>query len=108
MWSLGFCITALVAAGMRQAAVSIELHSFIVLVTVLIAGSIVFSGIENAPGGRTLTPEIRRSSLFPRSDCSRFALSPQLRFLPKAQASIGRRSICATYSRSNPSSAGSA
>ncbi|PDS39476.1 MFS transporter [Rhizobium anhuiense] len=49
MWSLGFCITALVAAGMRQAAVSIELHSFIVLVTVLIAGSIVFSGIENAP-----------------------------------------------------------
>ncbi|MBB4520593.1 MFS transporter [Rhizobium leguminosarum] len=49
MWSLGFCITALVAAGMRQAAVSIELHTFIVLVTVLIAGSIVFAGIENAP-----------------------------------------------------------
>jgi MFS family permease len=33
MWSLGFCITALVAAGMRQAAVSIELHRFIVLVS---------------------------------------------------------------------------
>ncbi|UWM73652.1 MFS transporter [Rhizobium sp. WSM4643] len=49
MWSLGFCITALVAAGLRQAAVSVELHSFITLVTVLIAGSIVFSGIENAP-----------------------------------------------------------
>ncbi|MGO6694638.1 MFS transporter [Rhizobium johnstonii] len=49
MWSLGFCITALVAAGMRQAAVSIELHSLIILVTVLIAGSIVFAGIENAP-----------------------------------------------------------
>ena len=44
MWSLGFCITALVAAGMRQAAVSIELHTFIVLVTVLIAGSIGASG----------------------------------------------------------------
>lgn len=108
MWSLGFCITALVAAGMRQAAVSIELHSFIVLVTVLIAGSIVFRGSKMRPGGRTLTPEICRSSLFRQSDCSPFALLLQLRFLPKAQASIGRRSICATYSRSNPSSAGSA
>ncbi|MBX4953943.1 MFS transporter [Rhizobium lentis] len=49
MWSLGFCITALVAAGMRQAAVSIELHIFLVLLTVLITGSIVFSKIETAP-----------------------------------------------------------
>ncbi|RFB91441.1 MFS transporter [Rhizobium leguminosarum bv. trifolii] len=56
MWSLGFCLTALVAAGMRQAAVSIELHSFITLVIVLIAGSIVFSGIENAPKRRDAHP----------------------------------------------------
>ncbi|OWO92094.1 MFS transporter [Rhizobium esperanzae] len=49
MWSLGFCMTALVAAGMRQAAISIELHTFLVLLTVLISGSIVFSKIETAP-----------------------------------------------------------
>ncbi|SCB56959.1 Predicted arabinose efflux permease, MFS family [Rhizobium aethiopicum] len=49
MWSLGFFMTALVAAGMRQAAVSIELHIFLVLLTVLISGSIVFSKIETAP-----------------------------------------------------------
>ncbi|AJC79016.1 major facilitator superfamily protein [Rhizobium etli bv. phaseoli str. IE4803] len=49
MWSLGFCMTALIAAGMRQAAVSIELHTFLVLLTVLISGSVVFSKIENAP-----------------------------------------------------------
>ncbi|PDT29966.1 MFS transporter [Rhizobium sp. L9] len=49
MWSLGFCMTALVAAGMRQAGISIELHIFLVLLTVLISGSIVFSKIETAP-----------------------------------------------------------
>ncbi|OWV77183.1 MFS transporter [Rhizobium sp. R339] len=49
MWSLGFCLTAFVAAGMRQAGVSIELHNLIVLATVLISGAIVFSGIVNAP-----------------------------------------------------------
>ncbi|MDR9771638.1 MFS transporter [Rhizobium hidalgonense] len=56
MWSLGFCLTALVAAGMRQVAVSIELHTFIILIIVLIAGSIVFSGIENAPKRRDAHP----------------------------------------------------
>ncbi|MBB4189979.1 MFS family permease [Rhizobium aethiopicum] len=49
MWSLGFCMTALVAAGMRQAAVSIELHILLVLLTILITGSVVFSKIETAP-----------------------------------------------------------
>ncbi|MBB3461209.1 MFS transporter [Rhizobium sp. BK377] len=49
MWSLGFCITAFVAAGLRQAGVSIELHSVLVLLTILISGSIVFSGIRTAP-----------------------------------------------------------
>ncbi|OWV86552.1 MFS transporter [Rhizobium sp. N122] len=56
MWSLGFCLTALVAAVMRQAAVSIELHIIITLMIVLIAGSIVFSGIENAPKRRDAHP----------------------------------------------------
>ncbi|MBX5142174.1 MFS transporter [Rhizobium lentis] len=49
MWSLGFCMTALVAAGVRQAGITIELHIFLVLLTVLISGSIVFSKIETAP-----------------------------------------------------------
>ncbi|MBX4870732.1 MULTISPECIES: MFS transporter [Rhizobium] len=49
MWSLGFCMTALVAAGMRQADISIELHIFLILLIVLISGSIVFSKIETAP-----------------------------------------------------------
>ncbi|WP_064712898.1 MFS transporter [Rhizobium bangladeshense] len=49
MWSLGFCMTALFAAGMRQADISIELHIFLILLIVLISGSIVFSKIEPAP-----------------------------------------------------------
>lgn len=49
MWSLGFFVTALIAAALRQAAISIELHTFMVLVVVVIAGSIVFSKIETAP-----------------------------------------------------------
>lgn len=48
MWSLGLFVTALIAAGMRQAAVSIELHLFIALIVVVIAGWIVFSKIESA------------------------------------------------------------
>src|SRR3712207_9548115 len=34
MWSLGFFVTALIAAGVRQAAISIELHLFVSLVAV--------------------------------------------------------------------------
>ncbi|MBB3656822.1 MFS family permease [Rhizobium sp. BK650] len=49
MWSLGFFMTAFIAAGLRQAGVSIELHSVLVLLAVLISGSIVFSGIRSAP-----------------------------------------------------------
>ena len=49
MWSLGFFVTAFIAAGVRQAAISIELHTFVVLVVVVIAGWIVFSRIESAP-----------------------------------------------------------
>jgi MFS family permease len=49
MWSLGFFVTAFIAAGVRQAAISIELHMFVALVVVLIAGVVVFGRIENAP-----------------------------------------------------------
>jgi MFS family permease len=49
MWSLGFFVTAFIAAGVRQANISIELHTFIALVVVVVAGVVVFSKIENAP-----------------------------------------------------------
>ncbi|HHY48995.1 MAG TPA: MFS transporter [Alphaproteobacteria bacterium] len=49
MWSLGFFLTALVSAGLRQANVSIEVHTFLALLAVVGAGWVVFSGIENAP-----------------------------------------------------------
>jgi len=49
MWSMGFFVTAFIAAGVRQAAISIELHTFVVLVIVVIAGWIVFPKIESAP-----------------------------------------------------------
>jgi MFS family permease len=49
MWSLGFFVTAFIAAGVRQAQISIELHTFLALVVVVIAGVVVFAKIENAP-----------------------------------------------------------
>jgi MFS family permease len=49
MWSVGFFLTAFIAAGMRQAGVSLELHSVLVLATILVSGTIVFSRIEPAP-----------------------------------------------------------
>jgi MFS family permease len=49
MWSLGFFVSALLAAGIRQMGISVELHTLGALIFVVIAGSIVFSGIEDAP-----------------------------------------------------------
>lgn len=49
MWSFGFFVTALVAAVVRQANISIELHTFLALIVVVISGSVVFSKMENAP-----------------------------------------------------------
>jgi MFS family permease len=53
MWSLGFFLTALFGAGMRQAGISMELHNLVVFVVIAIAGSIVFSRISNAPARST-------------------------------------------------------
>lgn len=49
MWSLGIFVTALIAATVRQAAISPELHLFTVSVVVMILGGIIFYGIESAP-----------------------------------------------------------
>ena len=49
MWSLGFFVTALAAALVRQAQISIELHTFVMLIVVVASGWVVFSKMENAP-----------------------------------------------------------
>jgi MFS family permease len=49
MWSLGFFVTALVSAGVRQLGVPMQVHFIAMLIVVLVAGTIIFAGIENAP-----------------------------------------------------------
>jgi len=49
MWSLGFFVTAFIAAGVRQLGISPHVHTFVALVAVVVFGIIVFSKIENAP-----------------------------------------------------------
>ncbi|KKB75832.1 major facilitator transporter [Devosia soli] len=49
MWSLGFFVTALIAAVVRQAQISIEAHLFVMFIVVVVSGAIVFSRMENAP-----------------------------------------------------------
>lgn len=49
MWSLGFFVTAFIAAGVRQAGISPHVHTFVALIAVVVFGLIVFSKIENAP-----------------------------------------------------------
>ncbi len=49
MWSLGFFITALIGAGMRHFNVSIQMHTFIMLVLVLVIGLVMFTGMTTAP-----------------------------------------------------------
>lgn len=46
MWSLGIFVTALIAAGARQAEVSPEAHLFAMSVFVVAVGCMIFSGIE--------------------------------------------------------------
>jgi MFS family permease len=49
MWSLGFFFTMFVASTVRQAGISVEVHTFAALIVAAIAGWFVFRGIENAP-----------------------------------------------------------
>jgi hypothetical protein len=49
MWSSGLFATALCSAGLRQIGVSIQTHMIVALPVVVMAGLLVFSGIENAP-----------------------------------------------------------
>ncbi|MBJ3785507.1 MFS transporter [Devosia sediminis] len=49
MWSLGFFVTALIAAVLRQAAVSVELHMAIILAVVVVSGLFAFWNMQTAP-----------------------------------------------------------
>lgn len=48
-WSLGFFVTALIASGVRQAEISMQVHLAVTLAVVIIAGTFAISGIRNAP-----------------------------------------------------------
>lgn len=48
-WSLGFFVTALVSAALRQAEVSVHLHLGLTFAFVLVFGSIAIAGMQNAP-----------------------------------------------------------
>lgn len=49
MWSLGFFVTAFVAAVLRQWGVSVELHMALALAVVVVSGSLAFWNMQGAP-----------------------------------------------------------
>ena len=52
-WSLGFFVTALVSAALRQAEVSVHMHLGLTFAFVLVVGTIAISGMQNAPVRQT-------------------------------------------------------
>ncbi|MBB4277317.1 MFS transporter [Rhizobium mongolense] len=70
-WSLGFFVTALVSAAVRQAGVSTQIHLGLTFGFVLIAGTIVIAGMRNAPARAALD----------HADAGRIAL-PTVALLP--------------------------
>ena len=49
MWSLGFFVTALAGAGIRQLGISIQVHTALLLVLVVAVGLVTFSGMVTTP-----------------------------------------------------------
>jgi MFS family permease len=49
MWSLGFFVTALISAGVRQAGLPVTLHTAAAFAVVLVASVILLPGMTNAP-----------------------------------------------------------
>lgn len=48
-WSLGFFVTALIGASVRQMGISIQLHTGVILAVVIGIGLVMISGMRNAP-----------------------------------------------------------
>ncbi|EJL49697.1 Major Facilitator Superfamily transporter [Rhizobium sp. CF122] len=53
-WSLGFFVTALASAIVRQAGLSVQLHLALTFTFVLLIGTMVIAGMRNAPARPTL------------------------------------------------------
>ena len=49
MWSLGFFVTAFIAAGVRQLGIPPSVHIAAALAVAVVAGLVVFAGLETAP-----------------------------------------------------------
>lgn len=49
MWSLGFFVTALIGAALRQSGVSFEAHTGLLLGVVVVVGLLMFTGLTTAP-----------------------------------------------------------
>ncbi len=49
MWSLGFFVTALVGAGIRQLGISIQVHTALLMIVVMAVGLLTFSGMQTTP-----------------------------------------------------------
>ncbi|HWA18179.1 MAG TPA: MFS transporter [Devosia sp.] len=73
MWSLGFFVTALIAAGVRQAGVPVVTHTGVAFAIVVIASVILLPGMRNAPA--------RPDSMEHEAGTHRIAL-PNLGLLP--------------------------
>ncbi len=69
MWSLGFFVTALVAAGARQAAIPTTVHTGVVFLVVAAAAGLLLRGMTNAPhrpgaaGAEAVAPRIALPNL---------------------------------------------
>ena len=64
-WSLGFFVTALIGAGVRQAEISMQVHVGTVFVLVLVFGLVFISGITNAPERADAHPDAAHRFSFP-------------------------------------------
>ncbi|MEO7221185.1 MAG: MFS transporter, partial [Devosia sp.] len=49
MWSLGFFVTALISAGVRQAGVPVVVHTGVAFAIVILASLVLLPGMTNAP-----------------------------------------------------------
>ena len=64
-WSVGFFVTALAGAGIRQSGLSVEAHLAIIAAVVVLVGSFMISGIRPAPAPRRTESENTHRIAFP-------------------------------------------
>ena len=57
-WSVGFFITAMTAAFIRQAEIPVAMHLFAILVCVCLAGAVILNGMTGAPDSNAEKPKM--------------------------------------------------